>query len=212
MRRSQINEQALESSIEKALVGISREEITDWDSVKESMPDYGSGKKFYMGNPADFNKEFAIDEKRFWHFLETTQADELDKLKKRDPQYRLKILQRLDRMIKKYGILKLLRKGLDVENAHFTLMYVAPLASSAQRIKERFLQNEFSVTRQVTYSRANPLQEIDMVIFINGLPIITMELKNPWTGQSARVHGQKQYKENRDFKDITGSDGLPSQK
>ena len=101
-------------------------------------------------------------------------------------------------MIKKYGILKLIRKGLDVDDAHFTLMYVAPLASSSQAIKTRFDSNEFSVTRQVTYSKTNPLQEIDMVIFINGLPLITMELKNQWTGQNAKVHGQKQYREDRD--------------
>ena len=193
---SKTNEQALESSIEKALTGTCLEELAE--GVQE--PSFYATDKFYIGYNRDFNKEFAIDEVRFWHFLETTQEEELNKLK-RDPHYKQKILQRLDRMIKKYGILKLLRKGLDVENAHFTLMYVAPLASSAQRVKERFLQNEFSVTRQVTYSRANPLQEIDMVIFINGLPIVTMELKNPWTGQSARVHGQKQYKESRDYKE-----------
>lgn len=172
---SKTNEEALESSIELSLI------------------DNG----FYKGKSSDFNKEYAIDEKRFWHFLESTQEDELDKLK-RDPQYKLKIIQRLDRMIKKYGILKLLRKGLDVDDAHFTLLYVAPLASSSEAIKKRFESNEFSVTRQVTYSKVNPLQEIDMAIFINGLPIITMELKNQWTGQNAKVHGQKQYREDRD--------------
>ena len=172
---SKTDELALEQSIEKALV------------------DGG----FYVGLSSDFNKEYAIDEKRFWHFLESTQIDELDKLK-RDPQYKLKIIQRLDRMIKKYGILKLLRKGLDVDDAHFTLMYVAPLASSSKAIQKRFDSNEFSVTRQVAYSKTNPRQEIDMVLFINGLPLITMELKNQWTGQNAKVHGQKQYREDRD--------------
>ena len=173
--RSQTNEEALESSIETSLI------------------DNG----FYKGSNSDFNKEYAIDEKRFWHFLESTQEDELEKLK-RDTQYKLKIIQRLDRMIKKYGVLKLLRKGLDIDDAHFTLMYVAPLASSSQTIQDKFNSNEFSVTRQITYSKTNPLQEIDMVIFINGLPIITMELKNQWTGQNAKVHGQKQYREDRD--------------
>jgi len=173
--RSQTNEEALESSIEKSLMT----------------------KGFYQGSNSDFNKEYAIDEKRFWHFLESTQEEELDKLK-RDPQYKLKIVQRLEKMIKKYGVLKILRKGLDVDDAHFTLLYVAPLASSSEAIKEKFTSNEYSVTRQITYSKANPLQEIDMVIFINGLPIITMELKNQWTGQNAKVHGQKQYREDRD--------------
>ena len=172
---SKTNEEALEASIEKSLIT----------------------KGFYQGLNSDFNKDYAIDEKRFWHFLESTQKEELDKLK-RDPQYKLKIIQRLDRMIKKYGILKILRKGLDVDDAHFTLLYVAPLASSSEAIKERFESNEFSVTRQITYSKTNPLQEIDIVVFINGLPIITMELKNHWTGQNAKVHGQKQYREDRD--------------
>lgn len=193
--RSRTDEQALESSIEKALTGTCLEELGG--AVAEPASTYGNGDRFYVGYNSDFNKTYALDEKRFWHFLETTQAEELAKLA-RDPAYKQKIVQRLDKMIKKYGVLKLLRKGLDVEDAHFTLMYVAPLASSAQSVKERFASNEFSVTRQVTYSLANPREEIDMVIFINGLPIVTMELKNPWTGQNARVHGQKQYKEDRD--------------
>ena len=175
---SKTNEQALESIIEQSLLK----------------------QDFFKGNSKDFNKEYAIDERRFWDFLESTQADELEKLK-RDSNYKLKILQRLDKMIKKYGILKILKKGLDVEDAHFTLFYVAPLASSSNEIKKRFNSNQFSVTRQVSYSVTNPLLEIDMVIFINGLPIITIELKNPWTGQSAKFHGIKQYKEDRDPKD-----------
>jgi type I restriction enzyme R subunit len=192
---SQTNEQALESSIEKYLTGTTLEELRS--GVSEPTSTYGKDDKFYIGHAHDFNKEYAIDEKRFWHFLESTQADQLDKLK-RDPQYKLKVIQRLNKMIKKYGVLKLLKKGLAVDDAHLTLLFVAPLASSSETIKERFASNEFSVTRQVTYSQANPLQEIDMVLFVNGLPIITMELKNPWTGQNARVHGQKQYREDRD--------------
>ena len=175
---SNTNEEALESIIEKSL-------------IKQG---------FYKGLPSDFNKEYAIDEKRFWHFLESTQKKELDKLK-RDSQYKLKIIKQLDKMIKKYGVLKVLKKGLKVEDADFKLFYVAPLASSGEMIKKQFESNEFSVTRQVTYSRENPRLEIDMVIFINGLPIITIELKNPWTGQTARYHGIKQYKQDRNPKE-----------
>ncbi|MDD5372573.1 MAG: DEAD/DEAH box helicase family protein [Sulfurimonas sp.] len=175
---SQTNEEALESCIESSLLE----------------------QGFVRGENRDFNKEYAIDEKIFWDFLESSQKDELEKLK-RDPQYKLKIIQRLDKMIKKYGILKILKKGLDVDDAHFTFFYIAPLASSGQETIKRFASNQFSVTRQVTFSNANPLLELDMVIFLNGLPIITMELKNHWTGQNARYHGIKQYKEDRDPKE-----------
>jgi len=131
------------------------------------------------------------------HFLETTQSEELAKLQKQN-DWKLKILERFDRLVKKYGILRLLRKGLQVDDAHFTLLYVLPLASSSTSAKANFDNNEFSVSRQIRYSLTNPGEEIDMVIFVNGIPIITMELKNHWTGQNAKVHGQNQYKTKRD--------------
>lgn len=197
--QSQTNEQALEAAIEKKLTGTTREEqlANGHDNTFEDNPQYRSGNGYWMGKSQDFDKEYAIDQARFWHFLENTQAEELDKIK-RSSDWKIKILSRLDRMIQKYGVLHLLRKGLEVEDAHFTLLYVPPLASSGKAIHENFEKNEFSVTRQVAYSMVNPREELDMVIFINGLAVITIELKNPWTGQNARVHGVNQYKKQRD--------------
>ncbi|MBV8252420.1 MAG: type I restriction endonuclease subunit R [Chitinophaga sp.] len=199
---SETNEQALESTIEKGLTGSCLEELHGKVKVNDSQFDereavYSGGNGYQIGFPADFNIKYAIDEVKFWDFLESTQEDELTKLKKQS-DWKLKILERLDRMIKKYGILRLLRKGLEVDDAHFTLFFVPPVASSSQKVKDNFEKNRFSVTRQLRYSLANPGEEIDMVIFINGLPIVTMELKNPWTGQNAKVHGQEQYKFKRD--------------
>lgn len=198
---SQTNEQALEASIEKRLTGTNLEELKDNTGnqlVEERVELYRSGNGYYIGSSFDFNAKFAIDETRFWHFLESTQKEELEKLQKHS-DWKLKILERLDRLIKKYGILRLLRKGLEVDDAHFTLFYVMPLASSSQTVKDNFESNEFSVTRQVRYSLTNAGEEIDMVLFVNGLPFSTMELKNHWTGQNAKVHGQNQYKFKRDI-------------
>ena len=195
---TQTNEQALEAAIEKKLSGSCLEELKQQGDVQERTEVYRSGNGYYMGYANDFNTKYAIDEVRFWHFLATTQAEELAKIQKQN-DWKLKILDRLDRMIKKYGVVKLLRKGLDVDDAHFTLFYVLPLASSSQSVKDNFENNEFSVTRQLRYSLTNPREEIDMVLFINGLPFSTMELKNHWTGQNAKVHGQNQYKFKRDI-------------
>ena len=192
---SQTNEQALESALEKRLTGTNLEEQKN---LSEPVAQYRTGNGYYIGYANNFNAKYAIDEVRFWHFLETTQADELAKLQKQS-DWKLKILDRLDRMIKKYGILRLFRKGLEVDDAHFTLFYVLPLASSSETIKQKFESNEFSVTRQVRYSLSNKAEEIDMVLFLNGLPFATMELKNHWTGQNAKVHGQHQYRHQRDI-------------
>lgn len=193
---SQTNELALETAIEKALCGISTEDIKN-GTVSEPNEPYNSNG-YRIGNPEDFNARFALDEVRFWDFLETTQKEELEKLK-RQSDWKIKILDRFDKLMKKYGILRLLRKGLAVDDAHFTLFYVAPLQNSSQSIKDNFESNQFSVTRQLRYSVSNPLEEIDMVIFINGIPISTIELKNQWTGQNAKVHGVNQYKHKRDI-------------
>ncbi len=193
---SQTNEIALETAIEKALCGISTEDIKS-GIVSEPTEPYNSNG-YQIGYPADFNAKYALDELRFWDFLESTQKEELEKLK-RQSDWKIKVLDRFDKLVKKYGILRLLRKGLAVDDAHFTLFYVAPLQNSSQSIKDNFESNQFSVTRQLKYSVANPLEEIDMVIFINGIPISTIELKNHWTGQNAKVHGVNQYKFKRDI-------------
>ena len=193
---SKTNELALETAIEKALCGISTEDIKN-GMVSESNEPYNSNG-YHIGHPADFNSKYALDEVRFWNFLETTQKEELEKLK-RQSDWKIKVLDRFDKLVKKYGILRLLRKGLAVDDAHFTLFYVAPLQNSSQSIKDNFESNQFSVTRQLRYSLSNPLEEIDMVIFINGIPISTIELKNQWTGQNAKVHGVNQYKHKRDI-------------
>jgi type I restriction enzyme R subunit len=201
--QSKTNEQALEAAIEKHLTGTCLEELKGQDPsigmVSEGAALYRAGNGYHTGKPANFNAQFAIDEQFFWEFLESTQKEELEKLQKQS-DWKLKILNRFDRMIKKYGVLHLLKKGLEVDDANFTLFYQIPLASSSQSIKDRFEQNCFSVTRQLRYSIDNPREEIDLVLFINGLPIVTMELKNQWTGQNARVHGQHQYRTQRDTK------------
>ena len=179
---SKTNEEALESSIEKYL-----------------LDNHG----YIKGHSKDFNKEYAIDEIRLFDFLEISQKDELEKLK-RDSDYKQKILYQLSKMISKYGVLKILKKGISIADANFTLFYPAPLISSGDETRKKFSQNQFSITRQLTYSTQNPSLEIDMVIFINGLPIITIELKNSAMsgyGQTAKYHGINQYKKDRDPKD-----------
>ena len=194
---SKTNELALEQLLERSLTGTTREELADQSRVREQSAIY-QGNGYEIGYASDFDSGFAIDARFFWQFLRATQQDELDKLQKGGDDWQRKVLERFDRLAKKHGILDLLKKGLAIDDAHLQLMYPPPLASSGALVQQNFAANIFSCTRQVPYSRANPREEIDVVLFINGLPFATLELKNPWTGQSARVHGQRQYRQDRD--------------
>lgn len=197
---SKTNEQALETAIQEKLSGVSLEYLKEkgiTNNIAEEAENYRSGNRYFIGDPRDFNAKYALDERRFWDFLNDTQPEELEKIQ-RYSDWKRKILERYDRMVRKYGVLHVLKKGLAIDDAHFTLFYQLPLASSSAEVKKNFEANQFSSTRQLRYSEDNPGEEIDIVIFINGIPIVTMELKNAWTGQTAKVHAQKQYKFDRD--------------
>ena len=71
--------------------------------------------------------------------------------------------------------------------------------SSTLWICERYNANIFSVTQELIYSEENT-NSLDLVIFINGLPIITMELKNGYTKQYV-FNGIRQYQSDRDPKE-----------
>ncbi|WP_428399540.1 type I restriction endonuclease subunit R [Marinobacter salarius] len=191
---SQTNERALEASIEKYLTGTCLEEQR---GVREVVP-FSHHHGYRLGQSGDFNARYALDTRFLLQFLENTQDEEITRLKDRYDNWQTRILDRFDKLAKKYGTLHLLKRGLDIEDVHLHLMYPAPLASSSARVKQNFEENIFSSTRQVRYSMTNTLEEIDMVLFLNGLPFATLELKNPWTGQTARYHGQKQYRQDRD--------------
>lgn len=82
----------------------------------------------------------------FWSFLEQIQAEELAKIQKFNPHdWQRKIYERFDRMIRKYGAIHLLKKGLAVDQAHFHLMFPAPLASSSQKVQRIDLNKIFLV-------------------------------------------------------------------
>ena len=171
---SQTNESALETHIENAL-------------AKDG---------YCIGGPADFDREFAIDGKLIWQFLEATQPKELAKLKDR-PNWQRLLLERLNKKIKKDSVLAVLKKGLDIDDAHFDLLYRLPYNDLNPDVVANFEANVFSVTRQVHYSESDAFKSVDMVLLVNGLAIATLELKNPWTGQN--VHNAiKQYRTDRD--------------
>jgi type I restriction enzyme R subunit len=188
---SKTNEQAFEALIEKALVGSTHEERTasGQNDVEAQSPNV---QQYYWGQPKDMDKKLAIDLRRLWVFLESTQQNVLDEYKGKDLKSELP--KRISKDIETFGVIKVLREGVDVDNIHLSLFYPKPSAADSENSKLKYAQNQFSLTRQQTFSVANPGLEIDMVLFVNGLPVFTFELKNPWTHQTAKYDGQKQYK------------------
>jgi len=194
MMLSQTNEQAFEYLIEKALVGSTVEErkAAGNDDIDAQNP---GADQYYWGRPKDMPSKLAIDTRRLWSFLESSQKDVLAEYRGKD--LKAAVERQISSDITNFGIIKLLREGIDVDNIHLTLFFPKPSPADSKASHAKYAKNQFSVTRQQTFSLLNPGYEIDMVVFLNGLPLFTFELKNPWTYQTAKYNGQKQYKEER---------------
>lgn len=152
------------------------------------------------GTNADYNKEYAVDETRLFRFLEDTQPKEMDKLGvfKSDVKKR-QFLNRLSGEIAKRGIIDVLRNGIKVYPADLIMFYLTPTENNEQA-RIMYEKNIFSVTRQLRYSQDAEKLALDVCLFINGLPVITMELKNQLTKQNTE-NAVRQYKEDRNFHD-----------
>lgn len=89
----------------------------------------------------------------------------------------------------------MLRKGIKHGPLSFDLFYGTPSPENAKAV-ERHAKNRFSITRQLHFSRENK-RSLDLCAFINGLPLITFELKNSLTKQTVE-DAIEQYKRDRD--------------
>jgi len=149
---------------------------------------------------SNYNRVDCVDDDLFFTFLQATQEKEVMKLQTvHGSNFRSKVLYRLNNQIKSSGIIEVLRKGIIDNNIKIKLFFDKPVSSLNEKDLTLYNQNIFSVTRQVHYSTQNE-NSLDLVIFINGLPIITFELKNELTKQTVK-DAIKQYKSNRDPKE-----------
>ena len=152
------------------------------------------------GSNADYNKEYAIDETRLFRFLKDTQPDQMDKLGVfKSEQKKRQFLNRLQGELAKRGIIDVLRNGIKVYPVDLIMFYLTPTENNI-KARELFEKNIFSVTRQLRYSQDAGKLALDLCIFINGLPVITFELKNQLTKQNTD-DAVEQYKTDRDPRD-----------
>lgn len=156
---------------------------------------------YQQGTNEDYNKEYAIDETRLFRFLNDTQPKEMAKLGvNQSDQKKRQFLNRLSGEITRRGIIGVLRNGIKAYPADLILFYFTPTENNEQA-KRLFDKNIFSVTRQLRYAIDASKLALDLCLFINGLPVITIELKNHFTGQTT-ADAVEQYKKDRNPREL----------
>ncbi|HET7308189.1 MAG TPA: type I restriction endonuclease subunit R [Gammaproteobacteria bacterium] len=156
---------------------------------------YGSGG-WLLGDWREYDREYCIDLEQLERFLKASQPEVVKAVQlNEDGPVRRKFLARLQGEITKRGTIDVLRHGIKDGPRDIDLFY-GSFSKGNIRAEQLFAKNRFSVTRQLRYSRDDTQNALDLALFINGLPIATLELKNSLTKQTV-ADAVEQYKRDR---------------
>jgi type I restriction enzyme R subunit len=157
--------------------------------------------RIHYTTDAWYDREKCIIGEEYIQFLKETQQDTYDKLcKKYGESTDKKIVKRLSDEIGKKGLIHVLRKGFnEIQGGNMKTVYFQPSSSLNQKYREdKYLKNRLLLVRQLHYS-PHCENSIDIVLFVNGIPVLTIELKNQLTGQTVQ-NSNHQYKFDRNPK------------
>lgn len=168
---------------------------------EEDIEDYLINKGGYdKGNPATFNRVTGLDEGVFVEFIKKSQPKQWERFVKiYDSAAEKQIIDRFSREVKQTSLLNVLRHGFTDRGIKFRAVFWKPETSLNETSRVQYEANILHCTRQLHYSVKNE-NSIDIVLFLNGIPVVSMELKCQFTGQST-TNAINQYKFDRANKD-----------
>ena len=173
---------------------------------------HSQGWLYAEGDNARYDRKRALFPDDVFAWLEATQPGELAKFLKpgmdttQTTKAREGILDALATALSQPvdsggGTLNILRKGFRRIGSRFQMAQARPTETLNPKTVEDYRHNRLRVVRQVHYSVTDTRKSIDLVLFLNGLPVATVELKTEFTQSVTR--GQVQYKHDRN----PGADG-----
>lgn len=139
---------------------------------------------YVVRKDSNFNRLYAMDTELLFAFLNATQPDEMETLKRiYKSDFEITLVNYLNQEMNKKSssLLHVLKHGIELSNVHLDLMYTKPATSFNKDLLKKYEQNIFSVAEEVW---ASDTERIDLVIFLNGLAIMSFELKCNYAGQS----------------------------
>src|SRR5690625_2922774 len=167
------------------------------ENIETSLLNAGYKERRLEGQAQKDFEKYAIDVEMLFQFLEATQPKQVERLKKvHGERFEKHLLNRLEQELNRRGVIDCLRHGIKDRGVTLRLVYNKPPSTLNQTLQTNYELNKFTVSRQVYYSKKNN-NSLDMVLFLNGFPIVIMELKNQLTGQTVE-HAETQFKKDRD--------------
>ena len=163
------------------------------NDIEHSLLTYGGYEK---GDPKAFDRVVALDTDTLISFVKATQPKSWEKYETiYGTSAERSFIDRFCKEVKSLGLPSVLRHGFKDRGITFRVVYWKPETSINQTAQEQYNRNVLHCTRQLHYSPNNE-NSIDIVLFVNGIPVVSMELKNQFTGQDTD-NAIRQYKFDR---------------
>ena len=132
---------------------------------------------YTKGNPSSFDRKLALDKDTFLTFIKTSQPKSWERyVKIHGADSEKHIIDRFCREVKMVGLLRVFRQGFTDRGIKFRAVYWKPETSINPTTIAQYDSNILHCTRQLHYS-VNSENSIDIVLFVNGIPVVSMELK-----------------------------------
>lgn len=183
------------------------------DNTKDLLERYGfqqifkkhliEDNNFIEGSNSDYDLPFAIDRRQLFSYLKESQPKEFEKLE-RIPGYEQKFIKYLREEIHDRGLLDVLRGKVKFNGARFNMVTFKPQRDFNESDVKAYKSNKISVTEELVYKLKDDGTDGgrgDLTIFVNGMPIIWIELKCNTSGQSIG-NAKEQYKTTRSPNDL----------
>jgi len=167
------------------------------EAIEEHLITRGGYEK---GNPKSFDREVALDRDTLINFVKATQPKKWERYCTiYGSSVEVNFIKRFSKEVNANGLLAVLRRGFKDRGIEFRVCYFKPETSINEETVELYNKNKLHCTRQLHYSPLNE-NSIDIVLFLNGIPVVSMELKCQFTGQTLH-NAIDQYKFDRAGKD-----------
>lgn len=152
-------------------------------------------------DPNGYDKALGLYPQDLLDFVRETQPQQWERLERiHGAKAGEKFCKRVAREFDRRGVVEVLRRGVEDLGARFKLVFFAPGSDLNELLAEKYWANRMTVVRQLHYSTKNE-NSVDTVLFVNGIPVVTLELKNQLTGQTYR-NAIDQYKRSRPASEV----------
>lgn len=168
---------------------------------RDEIYDYFLSHGFVRGSKADYDYKHALDTAKLFEFLESSQPEELEKYKATyGAGWQARFVDLLCKKIDDRGLITALNEWVEdyASGAKFNLAYFKTKNESMAENLALYEKNIFSIRREFSFEDKPEPYRVDLALFLNGIPIIMIELKKQTAGQKAAFEGTKQFRTTRD--------------